>query len=257
MSTYEADERQPSQTENDPIVGESWKMSSSIAELVTALAKAQLKFKPILKKDTNPAFHAKYSDLPTLIAATQVALAENSLVVMQMTRSEFGAEDTKMLTITTMLAHGSGQWIATDLTLPAMMRDRFDAQSVGSAITYGRRYSLQAMLGVAADSDDDGNKAAGIGSKEAVKEVIGKKLKEMAGNEPVTILAWKEGLLALTGNGLAIVRNEMTDADKQKVTVKWNASDRVWSIPEAQGNMFAALAEKYGVKVVWKHEPAA
>lgn len=236
---------------------ETWKMSSSIAELVSALANAQLKFRPILKKDTNPAYHAKYSGLATIIAATQTALAENGLVVMQMTRSEFGTEDAKMITITTMLAHGSGQWISTDLTLPAMMRERFDSQAVGSALTYGRRYGLQAILGVAADEDDDGNRAAGIGSKEAVKQVIGKKLKEMAGADPVTILSWKEGLLALTGNGLAIVRNEMTEADKQKVTVKWNASDRVWSIPEAQGNMFAALAEKCGVKVVWKHDPAA
>jgi hypothetical protein len=235
----------------------TWKMSASIAELVTALAKAQLGFKPIHKKETNPAFHAKYSDLPTIIAATQEALAGQGLVVMQMTKSEFGAEDAKMLTITTMLAHSSGQWISTDLTLPAMMRDRFDAQSVGSAITYGRRYSLQAILGVAEDTDDDGNSAAGVGSKAAVKEVIGKKLKEMAGNEPVTILSWKEGLLALTGNGLAIVRNEMTEDDKKKVTVKWNASDRVWSIPEAQGNMFASLAEKCGVKVVWKNDSAA
>jgi hypothetical protein len=235
----------------------TWKMSASIAELVTALAKAQLDFLPIHKKDTNPAYHAKYSGLSTVIGATQKALAKQGLVVMQMTGSEFGEQDAKMLTITTMLAHSSGQWIATDLTLPAMMRDRFDSQAVGSAMTYGRRYGLQAILGVAADDDDDGNKAAGIGTKEDVKQVVRQKLKQMGGNDPVTILAWKEGLLALTGNGLAIVRNEMTEADKQKVTVKWNASDRVWSIPEAQGNMFASLAEKCGVKVVWKNDSAA
>jgi hypothetical protein len=235
----------------------TWKMSASIAELVTALAKAQLEFLPIHKKDVNPAFSKKYVGLPTVIAATQKALAKHGLVVMQLTRSEFGLEDAKMITITTMLAHGSGQWLSTDLQLPAMMRERFDSQAVGSAITYGRRYGLQAILGVAADEDDDGNSAAGVGSKAAVKEVIGKKLKEMAGNEPVTILSWKEGLLALTGNGLAIVRNEMTEDDKKKVTVKWNASDRVWSIPEAQGNMFASLAEKCGVKVVWKNDSAA
>lgn len=229
----------------------TWKMSPSIAELVTALAKAQLEFKPILKKEANPAFHSKYSDLSTVIAATQPALAKNGLVVMQMTRSEFRDDDAKMLTITTMLAHGSGQWISTDLTLPAMMRERFDSQAVGSAMTYGRRYGLQAILGVAAD-DDDGNKAAGIGTKEDVKAVVGKKLKEMAGGEPITIIPWKEGLLALTGNGLAIVRNEMTEEDKEKITPKWNASDRVWSLPEAQGHMFASLAERCGVKVIWK-----
>ena len=96
--------------------------------------------------------------------------------MMQMTRSEFGEEDAKMLTITTMLAHSSGEWIATDLTLPAMMRDRFDAQSVGSAITYGSAWtSLQAILGVAADDDDDANRAAGIGTKEKPKPSMGKR----------------------------------------------------------------------------------
>jgi hypothetical protein len=248
----ESEERAALKEESVPVMSSSWKMSPSIAELVTALAGAQLDFLPIRKKESNPAFHAKYSDLATVIAATQKALAKKGLVVMQMTRSDFGEEDAKMLTITTMLAHSSGEWIATDLTLPAMMRDRFDAQSVGSAITYGRRYSLQAILGVAADDDDDANRAAGIGTKEEAKAVIGKKLREMAGSEPVTIIPWKEGILALAGNGLAIVRNEMTEDDKKKVTVKWNASERVWSIPEAQGNMFASLAEKCGVKVVWK-----
>lgn len=234
----------------------TWKMSESIANLVTALAEAQLEFLPIHKKETNPAFHAKYVGLSTVIAATQKPLAKNGLVVMQFTRSQFGEDDAKMITITTMLAHATGEWIATDLQLPAMMRERFDSQAVGSAITYGRRYGLLAILGVAADEDDDGNSAAGVGSVKAAKEVAAKKLKEMAGTEPVTILAWKEGLFALTGNGLAIVRNEMTEEDKKKVTVKWNPSDRVWSIPEAQGNMFASLAEKCAVKVEWKHDAA-
>ncbi len=234
----------------------TWKMSPSIAELVTALAKAQLDFKPIHKKETNPAYHAKYSGLPTLIAATQEALARQGLVVMQMTRSEFGAEDAKMLTITTILAHGSGQWIATDLTLPAMMRDRFDAQSVGSAITYARRYGLQAILGVAADDDDDGNKAAGIGSKEAAQEVAKRKIKESTANadktEPITLVPYKENTLAITGNSLALLRAELTEAERAKVNIKWNGADRTWAIPLSEGNIFASLVEKHKFKVIWK-----
>lgn len=234
----------------------SWKMSASIAELVTALAKAQLEFKPILKKDTNPAYHAKYSDLPTLIGATQTALAKNGLVVMQMTKSRFGEDDAKMLTITTVLAHGSGQWISTDLTLPAMMRERFDAQAVGSAMTYGRRYGLQAILGVAADNDDDGNASAGIGSKEAAQEVAKRKIKESTASadksEPITLVPFKENTLAITGNSLALLKAEFTDADRAKVSIKWSGADRTWLIPLAEGSMFASLAEKHKFKVVWK-----
>lgn len=230
----------------------TWKMSSSIAELVTALAKATLDFKPILKKDTNPAFHAKYMGLPTLIAATQAPLAKNGLVVMQMTKSQFGDEDAKMLTITTILAHGSGEWISTDLTLPAMMRDRFDAQSVGSAITYGRRYSLQAILGVAADDDDDGNGAAGVGTQAAATAVAKKKLTEANKLEPITLVPFKEGILAITGNSLALLKAEFTDEDRAKVNIKWSGTDRTWLLPEAQGNLFAALAQKHKFTVVWK-----
>ena len=89
-----------------------------------------------------------------------------------------------------------------------------------------------------------------------MKQVVGRKLRDMAGADPVKMVPWKEGFLALIGNGLAIVRNEMTEEDKKKVTVKWNPSDRVWSIPEAQGNMFTSLAEKCAVKVEWKHDAA-
>jgi len=231
-----------------------WSMSPTIGKLVEAISKAALNFDPVLKDSENPAYRSKYADLPTVIDATRKYLAAEGVAVIQMPHAEFGPDDAKMLTLTTMLAHSSGEWMASDLTLPAMMRDRFDAQSVGSAITYARRYGLAAMTNVAQE-DDDGNRAAGIGSKEAAQGVAKRKIKESTGadeNEPITLVPWKENQLAVTGNSLALLRAEMTAEDREKMHIKWSGADKTWVLPEAEGNMFASLAEAHKFKVVWK-----
>ena len=72
------------------------------------------------------------------------------------------------ITLRTTLAHKSGQWIASELTLP---NDRMGGiQGMGSALTYARRYALAAMVGVAQD-DDDGEGAMAA-SKAAEKERV-------------------------------------------------------------------------------------
>jgi hypothetical protein len=144
--------------------------SNTMGKLAGALAKAQLEFKAVLKQNDNPAFRSKYADLATVIEATQQALALQEVVVIQSPTTRG-----KDLTLTTLLLHSSGEWIASDLTMPATMRERFDAQSVGSAISYARRYSLQAVLGVAGE-DDDGNEASGQGSQKAADAVAKQKI---------------------------------------------------------------------------------
>jgi hypothetical protein len=59
--------------------------------------------------------------------------------------------------VTTMLLHTSGQWIAFDYQMPL---EKPTAQSVGSAITYGRRYGLGSILALATEEDDDGQAAS-------------------------------------------------------------------------------------------------
>ena len=61
--------------------------------------------------------------------------------------------------VTTMLLHESGQWIKSKLKMPV---EKATAQSIGSTITYGRRYGLSAMVGIS-QYDDDGNAASGKG----------------------------------------------------------------------------------------------
>jgi hypothetical protein len=53
--------------------------------------------------------------------------------------------------------HTSGQWISSVFSMPV---SKHDAQAVGSAITYARRYALAAVVGIAPE-DDDGNLASG------------------------------------------------------------------------------------------------
>jgi hypothetical protein len=136
------------------IVSSPLRRSSAIGQIAKAMAAARKKFKPVKKDSVNPHYKSKYADISALIDATYEALSDNDLVVIQSPSSnEHGA------TVTTMIAHGSGEWFENDLTLPAGTAQRFDSQTAGSAITYGRRYSYQAMLNIAGEDDDDGNAA--------------------------------------------------------------------------------------------------
>ena len=68
-----------------------------------------------------------------------------------------------------MLIHASGQWLSNTFTMPV---SKADAQGVGSAITYARRYALAAMVGVAPE-DDDGNAATKAAPKMKQGDVNG------------------------------------------------------------------------------------
>src|SRR5437762_3238502 len=121
--------------------------SPTIGKLIESLAKAQLNFKPVLKQNENAAFTrgnriSYYADLATYIDATQSALATEGLVLTQWPDVSPGA---KSMTLVSILAHSSGEWMKGRLTLPALGRDGFTAQSCGSSITYARRYSYAAI----------------------------------------------------------------------------------------------------------------
>lgn len=125
--------------------------SEQINELATALSKAQAEIQPALKDSVNPFFKSKYADLASVWSACKDPLTKNGLSVLQMMDYKEG-----QLVLLTTLAHASGQWVRS--CLPVLSAKQ-DAQSIGSAITYMRRYSLAALVGVTTDEDDDGNAA--------------------------------------------------------------------------------------------------
>lgn len=124
--------------------------SETIEKLAEALAKAQGQIEGAGKNKQNPHLKSKYADLASAWDACRAPLSENGLSIVQFT--EGGPAD---VTVTTRLIHSSGQWLESSLTVRAT---KPDAQGLGSAITYGRRYSLMAMVGIAPE-DDDGQAA--------------------------------------------------------------------------------------------------
>ena len=129
--------------------------SESIAELSAALAKAQGIMEGASKDSANPFFKSKYADLASVWDACRKPLSDNGLSVVQTT--EFMPEHPDIVCIETILCHTSGEWIKGRLALKPV---KSDPQSVGSCITYLRRYSLQSIVGIAPE-DDDGNAASG------------------------------------------------------------------------------------------------
>lgn len=146
------------------------KMSESIASLAKAYAQFQQEVVNPSNTAKNPQFKSNYAPLDEVINTAKPVLAKYGLSVLQSTGSEGEA-----IKIVSILMHESGEYIQSDeLVLPAYQTKgggvkEFNAQGAGSAITYGRRYSLSAILGLASEDDDDGNHASGQGYKEASK----------------------------------------------------------------------------------------
>jgi hypothetical protein len=121
--------------------------SQSIAELAKALSKAQHDFGPLVKGASNPFFKSKYADLSGVMDVARGPLAENGLCFVQTNEPD----DPGFLTVETTLMHSSGEWVAGRIRIPLV---KSDPQGYGSAMTYARRYALQAILGLAAEDDD-------------------------------------------------------------------------------------------------------
>ena len=124
--------------------------SENIGQLAAALAKAQGQMKFAAKDANNPFFKSKYADLASVIEAIKVPLSANGIAFVQATDFEDSA-----VIVETILLHESGEWISGKLR---MQPTKNDPQGVGSAVTYAKRYGLQAIAGVPSD-DDDGNAA--------------------------------------------------------------------------------------------------
>jgi hypothetical protein len=106
-----------------------------------------------------------YADLAAVLEQVRPVLARHSLAVMQAVETEPG-DQAAIVSIITTVVHVSG---ASHRSPPLRLTAPNDPQKVGSAITYGRRYSLLALLGIAAvDEDDDGAAATHTVSEPSV-----------------------------------------------------------------------------------------
>lgn len=135
--------------------------STTITKLAASLIKAQIAMSAAKKDAANPFFKSKYADLPAVIEAIKDPLNNNGIAFLQVVTVVDGTT-----VIETVLLHESGEFISG--TTPVIVAKANDPQAMGSAITYAKRYGLQAIAGLPTE-DDDGNKAAGRTVQAAAK----------------------------------------------------------------------------------------
>lgn len=120
--------------------------SEQIDLITAALAKAQSEIENPSKDNVNPHFKSRYADLATVLEVCREPLSKHGLSVTQ----PLFMEGDKVV-LATILSHTSGQWIKSFIPLPIQ---KPGSQEIGSCITYMRRYSLAALVGIFQEDDD-------------------------------------------------------------------------------------------------------
>jgi hypothetical protein len=128
--------------------------SESIKELAVALNKFQSEMQNPKNTESNTFFHSKYAPLPDIINHIKPILAKCGLSIFQSVGG-----DGENISVTSMLIHNSGEYIESE---PLKIKNQDQkgvslAQAAGISITYARRYSLSAILGISSEDDTDGN----------------------------------------------------------------------------------------------------
>lgn len=129
--------------------------SATIGAIAAALAKAQAEIKnptkdktaSIPNKSGGPGFKYSYADFATALDEIRPVLSKHELAFVQ------GTEWTgNLIMLKTRLVHASGEWIQGEYPVGGMA----DHRTMGSALSYARRYALLSLIGVQGEDDDDG-----------------------------------------------------------------------------------------------------
>ena len=141
--------------------GADFASSPTVAQLAAALAGAQADIGNPAKNAANPHFKSRYADLAAVLSVARPALSENGLSIVQVP-----ILDAPEMHLITVLLHSSGEWIGARLRhgLAGDQRGTTPVQQLGSLITYLRRYSAAAIVGVAQEDDDGEGTRTGNGN---------------------------------------------------------------------------------------------
>ena len=138
-------------------------MSESIKNIAAAQLKVQKEIKDISKDSTGYGYN--YTSFDKLVQYLRPLLTKHGISFLQMP-----VGDDKQVGLQTMYMHAeSGEWITNMIGSPiAESKGMNTYQSIGSAITYFRRYSLSSFVGIASEEDTDAS------SKETKKPITNK-----------------------------------------------------------------------------------
>ena len=159
-------------------------MSNSIVKISPALLAIQKEIKNTKQTAENPFYHSTYTPLNEMINDLRKIYNAHGITIMQ---------DIEGNNVSVLLLHESGEWIQQEgMSLPI---ERQSPQGAGSAVTYGRRYTLSAMAGIASEEDDDGNKSET--ESNTIQEKAAAKLKALPENvkEGFKILGYKSNIV--------------------------------------------------------------
>jgi len=137
-------------------------MCDSLKNLAAALIKAQLDMDPLHKDAKNPHLNSKYATLAGVQEVALPALGKYEIAVLQSVSTDWNESGALVRVGCTLIHAPSGESVVNEI---ALRPTKSDPQGIGSAITYGRRYLLMAMAGLAPE-DDDGNEASGKQAKQ-------------------------------------------------------------------------------------------
>jgi hypothetical protein len=129
------------------------KTSDNVDKIIPAFIAFQAELPAVPKDSENPHFRNKYASLGAITEAMRPHLKNHGLGYMQ-----YMAHTDGFQFMITRFVHTSGQWIEDDGYL--LNPTKNDPQGMGSAVTYGRRYTISAFAGIISEDDDDGNKAS-------------------------------------------------------------------------------------------------
>jgi hypothetical protein len=152
------------------------KRSEGVDQLATGLSKFQgsvpkiIHNKEVFKrgKDGKPDQRYTYADLDIIWDTIRKPFAESGLSLVQ----DVITTEANTLLIETTLMHSSGQWVQTSCPIIEPKEYGYvPMQTLGALITYAKRYSLCATIGITADSDQDANEDAEVKPKEVMRTV--------------------------------------------------------------------------------------
>ena len=140
------------------------KFSETNSKIAPALVKSWAEIdtpkynsKVSVKTKTGGSYTFEYTDLNGILAEAKRIFKENGIAIMQNSYTEI-AESGKYATVETLLIHSSGEFAQSE---PLRFPIANSMQDFGGQLTYMKRYSLSAMLGIATEKDDDANGASG------------------------------------------------------------------------------------------------
>src|SRR5215831_15136442 len=134
--------------------------SESVAALAAALAKAQAELVNPEKSETatirtgrpgEAERSFRYASLASGLDIVRKALGKHEIATVQTTEID---QTARIVSLTTTLAHSSGEWIASDWPV-CPIADMASPQRMGTALTYARRYALFTLVGIAGEDDLD------------------------------------------------------------------------------------------------------